>query len=269
MELPFINGDDTRMIPNTFEAYRLDIKPSDVFRCGFAYVTREKSKTSAEFRPMSEVAGVPGVDRGTSIAGFLVGTKDTTYIGAVNELTWDLLNIAYVEAGKTWRLPEDFEMRGGVQFIDQRSVGQALLSSFATQLYGASLTASYRSAVLTLAFTSTNDGLKILRQFGGVPAFNSVMISDFAGAGENSIRVGVSYDFARIGLTGFKAFANYVHGELSGNQHEDEIDTTVDCRIDRGPLKNFWLRLRYAHNSLSNQSTTEDYRVILNYTFVF
>jgi hypothetical protein len=86
---------------------------------------------------------------------------------------------------------------------------------------------------------------------------------------KNSIRVGMSYDFARIGLTGFKAFANYVHGELSENQHEDEIDTTVDYRIDRGPLKNFWLRLRYAHNSLSNQSTIEDYRVILNYTFAF
>jgi outer membrane porin, OprD family len=270
MELPFINGDDTRMIPNTFEAYRLDIKPSDVFRCGFAYVTREKSKTSAEFRPMSEVAGVPGVDRGTSVAGFFLGTKDRTYIGAVNELTWDLLNIAYVEAGKTWRLPDDFEMRGGVQFIDQRSVGQKLLSSFATQLYGASLTASYRSAVLTLAFTSTTtDGLKILRQFGGVPAFNSVMISDFAGAGENSWRVGLSYDFARIGLAGLKGFANYVHGELLANQQEDEIDATVDYRIDRGPLKNFWLRLRYAHNSLSNQPATEDYRVILNYTFAF
>jgi hypothetical protein len=66
-----------------------------------------------------------------------------------------------------------------------------------------------------------------------------------------------------------KAFANYVHGELSGNQHEDEIDATVDYRIDRGPFKNFWLRLRYAHNSLSNQLTTKDYRVILNYTFAF
>jgi outer membrane porin, OprD family len=269
MELPFINGDDTRMIPNTFEAYRLDIKPSDVFRCGFAYVTREKSKTSAEFRPMSEVAGVPGVDRGTSIAGFFLGTKDATYIGAVNELTWDLLNIAYVEAGKTWRLPDEFEMRGTVQFIDQRSVGEELLGSFATQLYGASLTASYGSAVLTLAFTGTTDGLKILRQFGGVPAFNSVIISDFAGAGENSWRVGLSYDFARIGLAGVKGFANYVHGELRGNQHEDEIDATVDYRIDRGPLKNFWLRLRYAHNSLSNQPATEDYRVIVNYTFTF
>jgi hypothetical protein len=269
MELPFINGDDTRMIPNTFEAYRLDIKPSDVFRFGLAYVTREKSKTSAEFRPMSEVAGVPGVDRGTSVAGLLLGTKEATYVGAVSELTWDLLNIAYLEAGKTWRLPDDFEIRGGVQFIDQRSVGEELLGSFATQIYGASFTASYRSAVLTVAFTSTTDGLKILRQFGGVPAFNSVIISDFAAAGENSIRVGMSYDFARIGLTGFKAFANYVHGELSGNQHEDEIDATVDYRIDRGPLENFWMRLRYARNSRSNQPTTEDYRVILNYTFAF
>jgi outer membrane porin, OprD family len=269
MELPFINGDDTRMISNTFEAYRLDIEPSNVFRCGFAYVTREKSKTSAEFRPISEIAGVRGVDRGTSVAGFLFGATTATYIGGVNELTWDLLNIAYVEAGKTWHLWDDFQLRGELQFIDQRSVGEELLGSFATQLYGASLTASYRSAVLTLAFTSTTDGLIILRQFGGVPAFNSVIISDFAGAGENSIRVGVSYDFARIGLTGFKAFANYVHGELSGNQHEDEIDTTVDYRIDRGPLKNLWLRLRYAHNSLSNQPTTKDYRVILNYTFAF
>jgi outer membrane porin, OprD family len=180
-----------------------------------------------------------------------------------------LLNIAYVEAGKTWQLWDDFQLRGELQFIDQRSVGDELLGSFETQLYGASLTASYRSAVLSISFTSTNNGLKILRQFGGVPAFNSVIISDFAGAGENSIRAGVSYDFARIGLTGFKAFADYVHGELSGNQHEDEIDTTVDYRIDRGPLKNFWLRLRYAHNSLSDHSTTEDYRIILNYTFAF
>ncbi len=269
MELPFINGDDTRMIPNTFEAYRLDVNPSDIFRFGFAYVTREKSKASAEFRPISEVAGVRGVDRGTSVAGFLLGATDATYIGGVNELTWDLLNIAYVEAGKTWNLWDDFELRGELQFIDQRSVGDELLGRFDTQLYGASLTTSYRSAVLSLSFTSTNNGLRILRQFGGVPAFNSVMVSDFAGDGEDSFRVGLSYDFARIGLAGFTAFANYVHGELVANKHEDEINVTADYRIDHGPLKNFWLRLRYAHNALSNQSDTDDFRVILNYTFAF
>jgi hypothetical protein len=270
MELPFINGDDTRMIPNTFEAYRIDIKPSDIFRFGFAYVAREKSKASEEFRPMSEVAAVPGVERGTSVAGFLLSTTDTTYIGAVNELTWDLLNITYVEAGKTWQLPDDFQLRGELQFIDQRSVGEELLGNFSTQLYGASLTASYRSVVLSMSFTSTTaSGLKILRQFGGVPAFNSLMISDFAGAGEDSFRIGVSYDFARIGLAGVKAFANYAHGELLTNQHEDEVDATADYRIDHGPLKNFWLRLRYAYNSPSNQPATKDFRVILNYTLTF
>jgi len=269
MELPFINGDDSRMIPNMFEAYRLDIKPSDIFRLGFAYVTREKSRTSAEFRPMSEVAGVPGVDRGTSVAGFLVGTRGATYFGAVNELTWDLLNIAYVEASKTWQFSDDFQLRGELQFIDQRSVGDELLGSFATQLYGTSLIASYRSAVLSVGFTSTADGSKVLKPFGGVPAFNSLMISDFDGAGENSWRVGLSYDFARIGLTGVKAFVNYAHGELAADQHEDEFNGTIDYRIDHGLLKNLWLRFRYARNSTSNQPATDDLRAILNYTFTF
>jgi hypothetical protein len=257
------------MIPNMFEAYRLDIKPSDVFRFGLAYVTREKTKTSAEFRPMSEVAGVPGIDRGTSVAGFVLGSKEATYIGAVNELTWDLLNIVYVEGSRTWQLQNDFQLRGELQFIDQRSVGEELLGDFATQLYGASLSASYRSAILSLSFTSTADDSEILRPFGGPPAFNSLMISDFDGAGENSFAVGVSYDFARLGLDGVKAFANYARGELPAGQHEDEIDVTADYRVASGPLKNIWLRLRYAHNSPSNEAATDDFRAILNYTFAF
>ena len=269
MELPFINGDDTRMIPNTFEAYRVDIVPSDVFRFGFAYVTDEKTKTSAEFRPMSEVAGVRGIDRGTSVAGFILGSKQDTYIGAINELTWDLLNIAYAEASRTWQISDDFQLRGELQFVDQRSVGEELLGQFATQLYGASLSASYRSGVISMSFTSTADDSKILRPFGGPPAFNSIMISDFDAAGENSFGLGVSYDFARLGLKGVTAFANYAHGELPAGQHEDEIDVTTDYRVASGQLKNIWLRLRYGYNSPSNQASTNDFRVILNYTFAF
>jgi hypothetical protein len=269
MELPFINGDDTRMIPNTFEAYRLDVVPSDVFRFGFAYVTREKTKTSAEFRPMSEVAGVPGVDRGTSVTGFVLGSKEDTYIGAINELTWDLFNAVYAEAGRTWQLEDEFQLRGALQFVDERSVGEKLLGSFATQLYGASLSASYRSALLSLSLTSVADGSNILRPFGGTPSFNALMTSKFDSAGEDSVCVGLSYDFARLGLAGVKAFANYAHGELPAGQHEDEIDVTADYRVTDGPLKNIWLRLRCAHNSPSNQPASNDFQVILNYAFAF
>jgi hypothetical protein len=269
IELPFINGDDSRMIPNIFEAYRLEVKPSDVFRFGFAYVTDMKDRTSEEFRPMSEVAGVSGVNRGTSAVGFLVGSEKETYLGAINLLTWDLLNIAYVQAGRTWQLSEDFQLRGDVQFIDERSVGDDLLGRFDTQLYGVSLNASYRSAVLTVAFTKTATGSDILSPFGGVPAFNSIMKSDFDRAGEESFGVGLTYDFARIGLTGVKAFANYAHGDLHEGRCENEIDATVNYRVPKGPLKNCSLSARYGYNSPSYQPAREDFRVIANYTFTW
>jgi hypothetical protein len=36
------------------------------------------------------------------------------------------------EAGHTWQYPQDFEIRGDVQFIEQRGVGSKLLGSFNT-----------------------------------------------------------------------------------------------------------------------------------------
>jgi hypothetical protein len=269
MDLPFINGDDTFMIPNTFEAYRLDVIPSDIARFGIAYVNQEKTRNSAEFRPMSQVAGVSGVDRGTSVAGFVIGSNKTTYFGAIDELTWDLFNAAYLEAGRTWQISNDLQLRGQFQFVDQRSVGTELLGTFSTQLYGTSFTASYRSALITLAFTSIADGSKVLRPFGGTPSFNALMISKFDGAGEDTFRVGLSYDFARLGLNGLKAFANYAHGELPAGQHEDELDVTADYRIAEGALRNVWLRVRFGRNSPSNRAVTDDLRVILNYTVTF
>jgi outer membrane porin, OprD family len=180
---------------------------------------------------MSEVAGVFGVDRGTSVVGFRLGSKEATYFGAIDELTWDLLNIAYVEAGKTWQLSEDFELRALLQFVDQQSVGDELLGGFATQLYGASMIASYRSAILTLAVTSAADGSNIRTPFGGPPVFNSLMISDFDAAGENSFCVGLSYNFARLGLKGFEAFANYAHGESGINYRPASPNTGKTIRL--------------------------------------
>jgi outer membrane porin, OprD family len=95
------------------------------------------------------------------------------------------------------------------------------------------------------------------------------MISKFDAAGEDTFRVGLSYDFARLGLNGLKAFANYAHGELPAGQHEDEVDATADYRIVEGPLRNVWLRVRFGRNSTSNRAVTDDLRVILNYTFTF
>jgi hypothetical protein len=127
LQLPFINGNDSRMIPNTFEAYQLEVEPWPIFRLNFGYVAAIKARTSATFEPMSAIAGVPQVNRGTSFAGFLIGSEERTYLGAVGEMTWDLFSCTYVQGGHTWQCSQDFEIRGDAQFIDQRSVGRELL----------------------------------------------------------------------------------------------------------------------------------------------
>ncbi len=268
LELPFINGYDALMIPNTFEAYGIDVKHSKNFRFGFGYVARMKTRTSADFKPMSEIAGAPNTHHGTSVAGFLLGTEPKTYLGAIDECTSDLFNSLYVQAGHTWKLTHAFEVRGDVQFLDQRSVGQELIGPLEAQLYGARLSASYRSAVLTLAFTNTT-GATIFHPFGVTSAFNSIMISDFDQAEEKTYHIGLSYDFAPLGFTGVSAFASYVHGVLPGGNNEDEADATVDYHITKGALKSLWVRLRYARNTRSDTFTTEEFRVILNYTIAF
>jgi len=122
LQLPFINGNDSRMIPNTFEAYQLEVEPWEIFRLNFGYVAGMKPRTSADFEPMSQIAGAPQVDRGTSFAGLLIGSSERTYLGAISELTWDLFNCTYVQVGHTWEYSENLQIRGDLQFIDQRKV---------------------------------------------------------------------------------------------------------------------------------------------------
>jgi hypothetical protein len=269
LQLPFINGNDSRMIPNTFEAYQLEVEPWPVLRLNFGYVAGMKARTSATFEPMSAIAGVPQVNRGTSFAGFLIGSEERTYLGAIGQMTWDLFNCTYVQGGHTWQFSQDLEIRGDAQFIDQRSVGSELLGTFNTQLYGARLTASYGGALLSLEFNDTASGTGIRNPFGGDPTFNSLMISNFNRAGEKSYGIGTTYDFTKLGLTGVRAFGAYAYGSMPAGRWEEEINATVDYRITTGALKNCWLRLRYAHNASNGPVPTEDFRVILNYAINF
>jgi hypothetical protein len=95
------------------------------------------------------------------------------------------------------------------------------------------------------------------------------MISDFDQANEKAFGVGVTYDVSYLGLTGVRAFAAYAYGCMTDGRWEKEINATVDYRISTGTLKNFWVRLRYAHNAAKAGVWAQDFRVILNYAFNF
>jgi hypothetical protein len=139
---------------------------------------------------------------------------------------------------------------------------------------GGKLAASYRSATLTLAFSSTDDGAGIRNPYGGYPGYLSLMIKSFNRADEDAWLVGASYDFARVGVPGLSSFVNYVQGstpDSGSNASPDqwEFDITVDYRVQSELLNGLWLRARAAFvdqdDDVVGAGDVDDIRFIINY----
>ena len=278
--LPYVNEDDSRMTPNTFEGYTLqgsfgNTEKGPELRYITGYIPRIKPHNSDRFEPMSVAAGA-SVERGTTLAGALFSFKDFS-IGAINYFTPDIINIFYSEARYRWHPVDGLGLHFAVQYTSQRSVGDDLLagSSFNVHTLGEKIEMSYGGAVLSTAFTSTSKGAAMISPWGGYPGYTDMMISDFDQAGENTFFVSLSYNFKRLGLEGLSGYVRYAWGRNLINPsngsplpNQEELDVTVDYRINKGFLRNFWIRLRNGLLWQQGIGRTYNFRAILNYDFV-
>jgi hypothetical protein len=280
-DLPYVNKNDSRMTPKTFEGYSLQGKfdrkgkrPKIEYIGG--YITRMKDRNSDTFVTIGEASGAPSEpNRGLIMAGARISPTENFSFGAINYFVDDVLNIFYTEGNYTWPVTDDLAFRFKGQFTDQRSVGDDLLmgSSFDTHVGGAEAAVSYRAGILRAAFSSTSGEAGIVSPFGSYPGYLSLMVNDFNRADEDAWLVGFSYDFERIGLKGLSAFTNIAAGydardAATGLSLPDqkELDVTVDYRMPEGRFRGFWIRLRggFVEQSVTGDSV-EDYRVIVNY----
>ncbi len=272
-ELPYLNGNDGRMVPNTFEGYSIDGRwPYGRFLAG--YVRQIKLRASDDFISMSKAAGVLSEDRGLAMLGIKFQSKDGFSVGALASVVPDVFSTVYSEFDKAWTFDE-WGLRVGLQFTDQRSIGDDLLtgSSFSTQSGGVRVAAGFRNAILIAAFRINSDGARIRNPYGGDPSFASTMLGNFNLANQKTFRVGLSYDGARIGLPGISGFVNYARGfdaEIAATgsslPNDEEIDLTLDIRPDRPALRGAWLRLRAATlNPGDGRRRVIQVRLILNW----
>ncbi len=276
---PYINKNDVRMTPKTFEGYTFtgayggkDGAPD--FRYGGGYITKIKDRNSDRFKWMSHAAGAD-VKRGVAVGGGNVSYKGFSF-GAIDYYSDDIINIFYTEGSYKLNLTERLGLLFAAQFTDQRSVGEDLLKgySFATNQVGVKSDISYGGAVLTLGYTHTSKGADMQSPWGGYPGYTSVQVQDFNRAGESAFMAKASYDFTRLGLEGVTASVLYVHGwgmvdpaTKNSKPNENEFDVDLQWRPKWKFLKGFWLRLRYAniHQYEGPKDTINDYRVIVNY----
>lgn len=274
--IPYLNRQDSRMIPNIHEGYVVKREGAHLdFLIG--HVTKMKKRNSEDYVAMSEVAGVSGSDNGATIVGALWEPSDLMDIGAMSLYTQDLFNTFYIETSWRRHIGEILSWQTALQYTDQRSVGRKLLGDFSTWNYGIRGAFGYRNAILKLSYSRTGDGAKIRSPYGGRPGFSSMMLLDFDFANQESFTASLSYNFNRIGIDGLSSQIKFAKGvdALTVSTglpapDQEELDMTIDYRPRSGPLAGIWARIRYGKTHTKNTSLdVRDFRVILNYEMSF
>jgi hypothetical protein len=278
---PYINKDDGRMTPKTFEGYTFtgssggkDGAPG--FRYGGGYITKIKERNSEDFVWMSRDAGA-AVDNGVALGGVLFSLGRFS-IGAIDYYCEDVLNIGYAEAKYTWPVTQKLGLLFAAQFTDQRSVGDDFLKGFdfSVNQVGVKTEMSYGGALLSLAFTTASSGADLQNPWSSYPGYTSVQVQDFNRAKEKAFLVKAAYDFTPLGLEGVTAYALFVHGwdRIDSStgldvSNENELDLDLQWKPKSGFFKNFWPRFRYAvvHEHEGQERYIHDFRIILNYDF--
>jgi outer membrane porin, OprD family len=278
---PFINKNDNRMTPNTFEGYTLqgnfggkDGAPG--FRYGGGYITKIKERNSDEFIWMSRDAGAD-VKRGVGVLGGTF-TYGKFSLGAINYYSNDIINIFYTESKYSFSITKDLGALLAVQFADQRSVGEDLLKrrSFTSNQVGVRSDMSYAGAVFTLGYTNTLRREDMQSPWSGYPGYTSVQVQDFNRAKEQAVISKLSYDFSRLGLEGVSAYGLFVHGwgrvdpvTKNGVPDENEFNADLQWRPHWAFLNGFSARFRYSRVKQyeGSKDSQDDYRLIINYDF--
>src|SRR5438552_15378733 len=229
-DTPFINRNDTRMTPNTFEAIvlqgrtELGKSSSDdnvtadgiglskdgkevavptptpaqdvaAIKYGLGYFYKIKERNDSEFVSMSEDAGAD-VERGVWAAGALY-EKGKFNIGAIHYYSEDIINIAYAQTGFELPLAADWRLRFASQYVDQGSVGDNLLEghSFSGHQFGLKVDLPIKKALFTAAFTHAWGTANLQNPWSGYPGYTSVQVQDFNRAGESAFLLRAGYDF--------------------------------------------------------------------------
>lgn len=277
--LPYVNEQDNRVVPNTFEGYTIGIPKSanERFQYIVGYVDNIKTRSSDSFVPMSEAAGTDSADRGLIMAGTRYYILPELSLAAINHYTDEALNQFYAESIYKANLSDEIEDTLSVQYSHHATAdGDEIRGDeYTGWMWGIQNATSYEGIVLKLAFTDNDPGALLRSPFGSYPGYNSVIVEDFNRAGESAWQAALTYEFKRIGFDGASATVAHIQGNSAVDEitksnlpDKNETDITLDYKVPKGrPLERFWLRLRAAVIDEEGGPTTEDYRVIVNYDF--
>ena len=225
LETPFINSDDSRVLPKTFEAYGLKSGDIDNLELSLYWVDKEKDRGTELFKSMSEMAGLENADRGVIMAGADWQPVKSLPLRFWNYYAPDLDNTFFTQLKYTFGDPAGLQYSLLFQGVDQRSVGDQLGDSYNASEAGLMGSLMYDGFTFDLGGTIVDGARSIRNSWGTYPFFNNMMSYSFSRSGEKSILLGLGYDFSHMGWDGYRAKLQAGFG--------DTPDTGVHATYDR------------------------------------
>lgn len=275
IDTPYVNRNDARMTPNTFQALTVqgvyggdDGAPQ--WKFGAGYFDKIKERNADNFVSMARDAGAPSwVDRGVYTLGANY-TRDRLSAGAIYYHSNDIISIFYTEAKYAFPLGDTAKLNLALQYSDQDSAGDNLLrgDEFSARQWGGKLELGYKGALFTTGYTRASGGTNMQNPWSGYPGYTSVQVEDFNRNGEGAWLLRAAYNVQSV--KGLSFYALYVDGsdpDAPTEYAKDEYNLNAQWTVADGPLKGLMMRVRYAHVSQKGPLTSDldDLRLLVYY----
>jgi hypothetical protein len=290
VDTPLINPQDNRMVPNTFQGLTLVTLPDKDRNYDYAagYLQEIKQRDSNAFVSMSNAlvgTGIPAEGQGAPFA--MVRYRPFSGLSTVlmDYNVQNYLNTAFGQAEYDFKQPKQVpNWILGANIIDQRSVGDDLLTGTSFQTYQASgkVQMVYAGWTAFAAGSVTGEQSKLYSPFGTKPNYTDMQQVSFDNAGEKSAGASLAYDFGyaygQYGLSGLSVGGWYTQGwdainpvTGAGINDRKELDVWMQYRPTEGPFKGFRLKVQYSDlwQDGNFRNPQSEFRTILDYTVLF
>jgi hypothetical protein len=274
LELPYVNGNDNRMVPNTFEAATL-VRDGERADWIASYIWRVKPKDADDFVSIPALAGEEE-NRALGLLGVNWTPTDDTQLGAFGYYSRDVGSILYGEGGWEHELPRGVTGRLEGQLTRVQAVSDALLNDgerASTGQLGLRASASVSGLLAQLAATRTSGGGAIRSRFGSIPSYLDRMQHSFARANEDALGLTLTWRPCGQGAGPWSVRWDVTqgwNGENDGGGRSDRLESglMLDFRPETGRLDGVWLRLRGSVLYDDEQERTQnEVRLELQYDF--
>ena len=208
LNTPFLDQEDDRLIPTSYEAYGLRNTSLPHTKIELFYVHGIKLQDSDTFQSMTKAAGL-SEDEGLVYLGGRYAPSDGRFMDAYNYFCPQYMNTFYWEADYALQLPAGFTFTPALQYIDQRSVGDALGGSFSTYAVGAKGQLDWRGFSLVLAYNHVADDYAMQQPWADYPGFTSMLELNNFLAGMDSAMLGLGWQGCGKDLGALNAWAYY------------------------------------------------------------